>query len=52
MIWGADDWALPGERRYDESLVPSVRSVTVEVGGHFLPLDRPGEVVRLIRSAA
>jgi pimeloyl-ACP methyl ester carboxylesterase len=52
MIWGAEDWSLPEERRYDESLVSGVRSVTVEPGGHFLPLDAPNEVVRHIRSAA
>jgi pimeloyl-ACP methyl ester carboxylesterase len=52
MIWGADDWALPEERQFDESLVPGVRSVTVEGGGHFLPLDTPNEVVRCIRSAS
>jgi pimeloyl-ACP methyl ester carboxylesterase len=52
MIWGAHDWSLPDERQYDESLVPGVRSVTVAGGGHFLPLDRPGEVIALIQSAA
>ena len=52
MIWGAEDWALPEERRYDESLIPDVQSVTVDTGGHFLPLDAPDDVVRLIRSAA
>ena len=51
MIWGADDWALPEERRYDESLVPGVQSVTVASGGHFLPLDAPNDVIRHIRSA-
>jgi pimeloyl-ACP methyl ester carboxylesterase len=50
LIWGADDWAYSPERRYDESLIRGVRAVTVEGGGHFLPLDRPGEVVDLIRS--
>ena len=50
MIWGAEDWARPDERRVDESLVPGVRVVTVEGGGHFLPLDAPDDVVRHIRS--
>ncbi|MGR9036576.1 MAG: alpha/beta fold hydrolase [Gammaproteobacteria bacterium] len=49
LIWGAEDWSLPEERRYDESLIPGVRSVTVENGGHFLPLDQPAELVRRIR---
>ncbi|MCX4186644.1 alpha/beta fold hydrolase [Methylophaga sp. OBS4] len=52
MIWGAEDWALPEERQYDESLISGVQSVTVENGGHFLPLDAPSEVVRHIRSSA
>ena len=52
VIWGAEDWALPEERRYDESLIPGVQSVTVDTGGHFLPLDAPDDVARLIRSAA
>ena len=52
IVWGAEDWSLPEERRYDESLIPGVQSVTVEAGGHFLPLDAPDDVVRHIRSAA
>jgi pimeloyl-ACP methyl ester carboxylesterase len=52
MIWGAEDWALPEERRYDESLIPGVQSVTVGTGGHFLPLDAPNDVVRHIRTAS
>jgi pimeloyl-ACP methyl ester carboxylesterase len=51
MIWGAEDWSRTEERRYDESLIPGVQSVTVETGGHFLPLDAPDDVVRHIRSA-
>jgi pimeloyl-ACP methyl ester carboxylesterase len=50
MVWGAEDWACPDERRVDESLVPGVHEVTVEGGGHFLPLDAPDDVVRHIRS--
>ena len=49
MIWGAEDWSLPEERRYDESLIRGVHSVTLETGGHFLPLDAPHDVVRHIR---
>jgi len=52
MIWGAEDWSHPEERRYDESLISGVQPVTVEAGGHFLPLDAPNDVIRHIRSAA
>jgi pimeloyl-ACP methyl ester carboxylesterase len=52
IIWGAKDWSRPEERRYDESLISGVQSVTLETGGHFLPLDAPNDVVRHIRSAA
>jgi len=52
MIWGTEDWSRTEERRYDESLIPGVQSVTVETGGHFLPLDAPDDVVRHLRSAA
>jgi pimeloyl-ACP methyl ester carboxylesterase len=49
MIWGAEDWSRPEERRYDESLIPGVRSITAETGGHFLPLDAPNDVVHHIQ---
>ena len=52
MIWGAEDWSLPEERRYDESLIPGVQSVTLKTGGHFLPLDAPDDIVRHIRDRA
>lgn len=49
IIWGAEDWSLAEERRYDESLIPGVQSVTIQKGGHFLPFDAPKEVIRHIR---
>jgi pimeloyl-ACP methyl ester carboxylesterase len=52
MIWGAGDWSLAEERRSDESLVPGVQTVTVDRGGHFLPLDAAADVVRHIRAAS
>lgn len=35
VVGGMEDWSLPDERRYDESLLPGVQSVTVEKSGHF-----------------
>lgn len=52
MVWGGQDWALPDERRHDESLVPAARSITIAGGGHFLPLDVPAEVIRHIADFA
>jgi pimeloyl-ACP methyl ester carboxylesterase len=47
LVWGNKDWARPGEREHDYSLIPTAQMVTVENGGHFLPLDRPDAVVDL-----
>jgi pimeloyl-ACP methyl ester carboxylesterase len=48
LIWGDKDWAKPAEREHDRSLIRGVQMATVENGGHFLPLDRPRELVELI----
>jgi pimeloyl-ACP methyl ester carboxylesterase len=48
LVWGARDWANECEREHDRALIPGVEMVTVEQGGHFLPLDRPRELTELI----
>ena len=48
LVWGDHDWARKEVREHDRALIPSVEMVTVEKGGHFLPLDRPGELTELI----
>ena len=48
LIWGDKDWARTSEREHDRSLIPGVEMVTVNDAGHFLPLDRPKELLELI----
>ena len=48
LIWGDRDWAKPDERAHDQRLIPGVETRTLERGGHFLPLDRPQELTKLI----
>src|SRR5262245_4025581 len=48
LVWGDRDWARSEEREHDRALIPGVEMVTVEQGGHFLPLDRPLELTELI----
>lgn len=45
FMWGTQDWSKVSEREHDHGLVPSAQVVTVESGGHFLPLDRPDAVI-------
>jgi pimeloyl-ACP methyl ester carboxylesterase len=52
LIWGDRDWASPTEREHDRKLLPGVQMVTVDRGGHFLPLDRPDAVIEQIRTFA
>jgi pimeloyl-ACP methyl ester carboxylesterase len=51
LVWGVEDWARPGEREHDRSLIPGAEVVTVENAGHFLPLDRPDVVIEQIRAS-
>ena len=48
LIWGDKDWSRPSERERDPSLLPGAKMVTVENGGHFLPIDCPQELHELI----
>ena len=49
LVWGTKDWSTPKERERDYRLIPTARVATIENGGHFLPLDRPYEVVRQMK---
>ncbi len=48
LIWGEKDWSTSAEREHDRSLIPGAQTATIENGGHFLPLDRPQELIELI----
>jgi pimeloyl-ACP methyl ester carboxylesterase len=48
LIWGTGDWARPDEREHDRRRIPGAQMVTVENGGHFLPLDQPEAVIKQI----
>jgi pimeloyl-ACP methyl ester carboxylesterase len=48
LIWGDRDWSRPAERERTRALIPRVVTKTVAGGGHFLPLDRPRELIELI----
>ena len=48
LIWAEKDWSRSGERAHDGSLIPGANVATIANGGHFLPLDRPQELRRLI----
>ena len=52
LLWGEKDWARSSEREHDRSLLPGAQMVTVEQGGHFLPLDRPDAVIDQIKQLA
>ncbi len=52
LMWGAQDWSKVNEREHDHELIPSAQVVTVENGGHFLPLDRPDAIIEQLQNGA
>src|SRR5882672_1805573 len=48
LIYGEQDWAPLAQRERTRALIPGVTMKTVGDGGHFLSLDRPGELTDLI----
>ncbi len=47
LIWSDEDWSRPSERERTAALIPGVLTKSLP-GGHFLSLDRPEELARLI----
>jgi pimeloyl-ACP methyl ester carboxylesterase len=52
LIYGDHDWSREDERQATLREIPGARLAVVKDGGHFLPMDQPNEVVRLIRAFA
>lgn len=52
LVYGDRDWSRPEERQRTASAIPGAKVETVTNGGHFLSLDRPREVERLITEFA
>jgi pimeloyl-ACP methyl ester carboxylesterase len=50
LLWGDKDWARSSEREQDRRRLTNVQMVTIEQGGHFLPLDRPDAVIEQIKT--
>jgi pimeloyl-ACP methyl ester carboxylesterase len=48
LIWSDKDWSRPSERARTASLIPGVKLESMSDGGHFLSLDQPDELSRLI----
>jgi pimeloyl-ACP methyl ester carboxylesterase len=52
LVYGANDWSRPDERETTFKEIPNAKMETVAGGVHFLSLDRPREVERLITEFA
>lgn len=52
LVYGDEDWARPDEREANARVIPGASAVTIENAGHFLSLDKPEEMARLIGEAA
>ena len=50
LVYSEDDWSRPADREQVARLL-GVRAVTVAGAGHFSALERPEEMVRIIRHA-
>lgn len=48
LIWSDHDWSRPKERARTAALIPGVVSKSISRGGHFLSLDQPDALNRLI----
>jgi len=52
LVYGDKDWSRENERKRTLEDIQRAKLETVKNGGHFLSLDQPGEVIRLIKQYA
>ena len=50
VIYGDQDWSRPDERQSTVESIPGAKMETVSNGGHFLSLDQPERLAKLIKS--
>jgi pimeloyl-ACP methyl ester carboxylesterase len=48
LVYGDRDWSRTAERERTRALIPNVVMRTIGGAGHFLPLDRPQELLDLL----
>jgi pimeloyl-ACP methyl ester carboxylesterase len=48
-VYSEQDWSRPAERDYVAGLLAEVERITLPNTGHFSALERPNEVVRILR---
>jgi pimeloyl-ACP methyl ester carboxylesterase len=51
LVYGDHDWSRQNERDADARVIPGARLHIIAQAGHFLSLDAPADVVRLVLSA-
>jgi len=49
LVYSDRDWSRPAEREYVAGLLTEVERITLPDTGHFSALERPNEVVRILR---
>jgi pimeloyl-ACP methyl ester carboxylesterase len=49
LVYSEQDWARPAERDYVGGLLAEVERITLPNTGHFSAMERPNEVVRILR---
>jgi pimeloyl-ACP methyl ester carboxylesterase len=52
VVYGETDWSRELERRATVERIPGAKLEVVKRGGHFLSLDRPQDVIRLVKEFA
>jgi pimeloyl-ACP methyl ester carboxylesterase len=52
LVYGEADWAPNKERERTQAQIPGAAIETLANAGHFLSLDRPDELIRLISTCA
>lgn len=48
LVYGEKDWSTPAERQLTARALPNARVESVPGGNHFLSLDRPEALIRLL----
>lgn len=51
LVYGDNDWSTPKEREDNKRDVPNASVEIINNGGHFLSLDRPQDVIRVIKDS-